>query len=300
MVFMSFRPSLAEGLPCRPIANVGRLFVVCLARNSHQACIASATRRPEAGNEGRTPASRPECVFRAFLRDSNSSAYLPTRRSRAAIRASFCWSRFGGRNFVVESARLALLNPHADQISTHVVVLRQPRSVSPARSSSATWRLNSKLCGAWPRVLFFESRHARSTCLILSSPRDPLRSPDKINASALLHRRRSILRQRCHCATGQFTAGIIKYLRTIELRRTTITDSRHPRAGGMRGVYFESASRPHSFAESVRRAAIFCRFYARVPIIIVRQECAQPRFVARSGSECLVLRTKPGAFGDRP
>lgn len=63
--------------------------------------------------------------FEFSFRIADSSACLPRRCSRAAIRSSYCWGRFGGLNFIVESARLLLLNPHADQISTDIVALRR-------------------------------------------------------------------------------------------------------------------------------------------------------------------------------
>ncbi len=82
-------------------------------------------------------------VFPPF-RNSNSNACLPTRRSRAAIRASYCRSRFGGLDFVVERARLVLLNPQRIRFRHMSWSFDRPESVPPAGNFSATWRLSGQ------------------------------------------------------------------------------------------------------------------------------------------------------------
>jgi hypothetical protein len=84
--------------------------------------------------------------FSAPLRNSISSAWRPTMRSRAAILASYSWIR--------SAARASSSKAPASNLATQTRIrlreiswrLARPCKVSPATNSYATCRLNSMLC----------------------------------------------------------------------------------------------------------------------------------------------------------
>jgi hypothetical protein len=64
-------------------------------------------------------------AFTVPFRNSSSNACLPTRRSSAAIRASY-WEQIGSGGILVEVAGLGLLNPDADQVPANVASFGEP------------------------------------------------------------------------------------------------------------------------------------------------------------------------------
>src|SRR5215813_10718152 len=80
------------------------------------------------------------------FKNSFSSASLPTRRSRAAMRASYSAS--------TSAAAVSLSSPPASNLATQILIRLRPIpwrlaracSDSPPRNSWTTWRLNSIEC----------------------------------------------------------------------------------------------------------------------------------------------------------
>src|SRR5262249_12984814 len=114
------------------------------------------------------------------FKNSFSSASLPTRRSRAAMRASYSAS--------TSAAAVSLSSPPASNLATQILIRLRPIpwrlaracSDSPPRNSWTTWRLNSIECMRCLAMCFLlESpvQLADSHLPHLSTPRGALQDP---------------------------------------------------------------------------------------------------------------------------
>src|SRR5215831_1972797 len=122
------------------------------------------------------------------FKNSFSSASLPTRRSRAAIRASYSAS--------TSAAAVSLSSPPASNLATQILIRLRPIpwrlaracSDSPPRNSWTTWRLNSiecVRCLAMGFLLESPVQLADSHLPHLSTPRGALHEQGRYGAKAL-------------------------------------------------------------------------------------------------------------------
>src|SRR5215471_13720576 len=118
------------------------------------------------------------------FKNSFSSASLPTRRSRAAMRASYSAS--------TSAAAVSLSSPPASNLATQILVRLRPIpwrlaracSDSPPRNSWTTWRLNSiecVRCLAMGFLLESPVQLADSHLPHLSTPRGALQAPSRFD-----------------------------------------------------------------------------------------------------------------------
>src|SRR5215469_7121886 len=117
------------------------------------------------------------------FKNSFSSASLPTRRSRAAMRASYSAS--------TSAAAVSLSSPPASNLATQILIRLRPIpwrlaracSDSPPRNSWTTWRLNSiecVRCLAMGFLLESPVQLADSHLPHLSTPRGALHLPGEV------------------------------------------------------------------------------------------------------------------------
>lgn len=107
------------------IEPLSRVAIVGRSRNAYQL---TSSRDGHAEGPVTTdviPLLGREALRRATLRKSNSSACLPTRRSRAAIRASLLLDKVCRAGVIVERAAFVLLDPDADQLTGNIETLGQ-------------------------------------------------------------------------------------------------------------------------------------------------------------------------------
>src|SRR6516162_9119547 len=120
------------------------------------------------------------------FKNSFSSASLPTRRSRAAMRASYSAS--------TSAAAVSLSSPPASNLATQILIRLRPIpwrlaracSDSPPRNSWTTWRLNSiecVRCLAMGFLLESPVQLADSHLPHLSTPRGALQVNNKFDPS---------------------------------------------------------------------------------------------------------------------
>src|SRR6516165_1611495 len=126
------------------------------------------------------------------FKNSFSSASLPTRRSRAAMRASYSAS--------TSAAAVSLSSPPASNLATQILIRLRPIpwrlaracSDSPPRNSWTTWRLNSiecVRCLAMGFLLESPVQLADSHLPHLSTPRGALHLEDDVSPAARGDRR---------------------------------------------------------------------------------------------------------------
>src|SRR5215471_1924533 len=156
------------------------------------------------------------------FKNSFSSASLPTRRSRAAMRASYSAS--------TSAAAVSLSSPPASNLATQILVRLRPIpwrlaracSDSPPRNSWTTWRLNSiecVRCLAMGFLLESPVQLADSHLPHLSTPRGALQQESQAASEKKLKAYACELEQKLEARTRELAEALEQQTATSEVLR---------------------------------------------------------------------------------